>query len=430
MTTPLTGATPLPYADTAGAWVPHGLFTLPPTGSGPLDGLRFAAKDLFDVAGHPTGAGNPDWLATHDPASATSPVVARLRDAGARLDGKTLTDELAYSIQGENAHYGTPLNTRAPDRVPGGSSSGSASAVAAGLVDFALGTDTGGSTRVPASYCGLWGLRTTHGDVSAENLVPLSPRFDTVTWLARDASVFERVGSVLLPDATPRTWRAAVVLSDACAQAEPVFTPLLEAVRRALADELGVAPSDAPASDTDLEQWRQTYVTVSAYDAWQTHRDWITRVQPRFGAAVAGRWKMAAGVDADAAARATAEQERLREQIRALLGTDTVAVLPSASSVAISRTADAAAVDQIRTNTFRITSIAGLAGLPQVNIPFIGADGLPAGVSLLGPAGSDLALIRLAIAVGRRTGALGVPALQGTDASARPSAHAASPVAE
>ena len=430
MTTSQPAASPLPYADTAGAWVPHGLFTLPPTGSGPLDGLRFAAKDLFDVAGHPTGAGNPDWLATHEPASATSPVVARLLAAGARLDGKTITDELAYSIQGENAHYGTPLNTRAPDRVPGGSSSGSASAVAAGLVDFALGTDTGGSTRVPASYCGLWGLRTTHGKVSAEHLVPLSPLFDTVTWLARDAAVFERVGSVLLAHDAPSPWRAAVVLGDACAQAEPAFGPLLDAVRQALSEELGVAPSEAPTSDTDLEHWRQTYVTVSAYDAWQTHRDWITRVQPSFGAAVAGRWKMAAGVDADTAARATAEQARLREQIRALLGTDTVAVLPSASSAAISRTADAAAVDQIRANTFRITSIAGLAGLPQVNIPFIGADGLPAGVSLLGPAGSDLALIRLAIAVGRRTGALGVGALPGTDAAPGPAAQALNPVAK
>lgn len=404
MTQPQSG---LPFTDTVGAWVPHGLFRLAPSGTGPLDGLRFAAKDLFDVAGHTTGAGNPDWLSTHAPAAATSPVVARLLAAGAELHGKTITDELAYSIQGENVHYGTPLNTRAPDRVPGGSSSGSAAAVAAGLVDFALGTDTGGSTRVPASYCGLWGLRTTHGLVSAEHMVPLSPLFDTVTWLAADAGVFERVGRTLLPEPAGLAWSAAVVLSDACIQADAVFQPLLRAVTRALETRLGLPVGNAPASDTDLEQWRQTYVTVSAHDAWQTHGDWITRVQPAFGAAVAGRWKMAAGVSAQAAAQASAEQARLRAQVHALLGRDTVAVLPSASSVAISRSADPVTVDQIRANTFRITSIAGLAGLPQVNIPFIGADGLPAGVSLLGPAGSDLALIRLAVTVGRQLGAIG-----------------------
>ena len=176
-----------PIDDTVGAWVPHGRFVVTGTGGGPLAGLSFAAKDLYDVAGHVTGAGNPTWLLTHGPAARSSPVIDRLLESGATLHGKVLTDELAYSILGENLHYGTPLNLRAPGRVPGGSSSGSAAAVAARLVDFALGTDTGGSTRVPASYCGLWGLRTTHGLLSRDGLVPLHPSFDTPTWLARES---------------------------------------------------------------------------------------------------------------------------------------------------------------------------------------------------------------------------------------------------
>ncbi|MCJ9714082.1 amidase, partial [Bordetella hinzii] len=209
-------------------------------------------------------------------------------------------------------------------------------------------------------------MRTTHGLVSAEHMVPLSPLFDTVTWLAADAGLFERVGQTLLPEPAGLAWTSAVVLSDACLQADAVFQPLLRAVTQALEAGLGLPVAHAPASDTDLEQWRQTYVTVSAYDAWQTHGDWITRVRPTFGAAVAGRWKMAAAVSAQAAAQAGAQRARLRAQIHALLGRGTVAVLPSASSVAISRTADPVTVDQIRANTFRITSIAGLAGLPQV----------------------------------------------------------------
>lgn len=399
--------TELPFKDSVGAWVPHGHFSVAPTGNGQLDGLSFAAKDLYDVAGHPTGAGNPTWLDTHDVAKSHSALVAQLLAAGAQLNGKTLTDELAYSIQGENVHYGTPLNTRVPDRVPGGSSSGSASAVAAGLVDFALASDTGGSTRVPGSYCGLWGLRTTQGLLSREGVVPLSPLFDTMTWLATRADVFERVGGVLLQGPSELSWRGAVVLTDACVQADAAFAPLIDRVVDTLSNTFSMPITHAPTSDTALEVWRQTYVTVSAYDAWQTHKDWITTARPTFGAAIESRWQAASGITAETASRAEAVQAGLREQIRTLLGSDRVAILPSASSAAISRTADPGTVDAIRTNTFRITSIAGLAGLPQVTIPFIGEDGLPAGVSLLGPAGSDLALIHLATAVGRALAALG-----------------------
>ncbi|MET0185483.1 MAG: amidase family protein, partial [Achromobacter sp.] len=227
----------LPFTDTVGAWVPHGAFTIAPIANGPLDGLRFAAKDLYDIAGLTTGAGNPDWLATHGAATSTSPVVTALLAAGATLVGKTITDEIAYSIQGDNTHYGTPLNTRAPDRVPGGSSSGSASAAAAGLCDFALGTDTGGSTRVPASYCGLWGLRTTHGLVSTDAMAPLAPKYDTATWLAQDANVFAQVGDVLLPDnAVP--FDRVLTFTDTWEAADAAFQAPLERVTTALAAAL------------------------------------------------------------------------------------------------------------------------------------------------------------------------------------------------
>ena len=400
----------LPFEDTVGAWVPHGRFVVPPSGNGPLDGLNFAAKDLFDVAGQRTGAGNPAWLDTHDPATEHCPLVAQLLGAGAQLYGKTVTDELAYSIHGENVHYGAPLNTRAPGRVTGGSSSGSAAAVAAGLVDFALGTDTGGSTRVPGSYCGLWGLRTTHGRLSAKGVVPLSPMFDTMTWLAAHASVFKRVGQTLLTGNDTRAWRGAVVLTDACAQADTAFAPLIDKVADTLKGHFSLPVSHTLSSDTPLEIWRQTYITVSAYDAWQTHKDWITRTRPAFSPAIEGRWQAAARISADTVQKAETTQASLRDQIHALLGDDRIAILPSASSAAIARTATPDTIDAIRTNTFRITSIAGLAGLPQVNIPFIDADGLPAGVSLLGPIGSDLALISLATDIGARLGAIGTQA--------------------
>src|SRR5215208_4709289 len=172
-------------------------FTLPPTNDGPLRGLRFAVKDLIDVAGHATGCGNPTWLDSHPPAIVSAVCVEQLLAAGAQCEGKTITDEFAFSLLGENHHYGTPLNPAAHDRVPGGSSSGSASAVACGLVDFALGTDTGGSTRVPASNCGIWGFRPSHGFVSVAGVNPLAPSFDTVGVLAQSASVLAKVGLIL-----------------------------------------------------------------------------------------------------------------------------------------------------------------------------------------------------------------------------------------
>jgi amidase len=173
---------------------------LPGAATGPLAGLTFAAKDLFDVAGYVACAGNPDWLRTHAPAGKTAPVVQTLLEAGATLMGKTVTDELAFSMSGENIHYGTPINPAAPARIPGGSSSGSASATASKLVDFALGTDTSGSIRVPASYCGLFSLRPTHGRISCQGVIPLAPSFDTVGWVARDATLLQRIGEVLLAD--------------------------------------------------------------------------------------------------------------------------------------------------------------------------------------------------------------------------------------
>jgi len=179
--------------DTVGAFCRHTHVALPGAPTGPLAGLTFGLKDLFDVAGHRTGFGSPDWLATQPPAHAHAAVLTALLTAGASLSGRTHTEEMAFSLTGENAHYGTPVNPAAPGRVPGGSSSGSASAVAAGLVDVAIGSDTGGSVRAPASYCGVYGIRPTHGAVSLAGACPLAPSFDTAGWFARDAARLARV---------------------------------------------------------------------------------------------------------------------------------------------------------------------------------------------------------------------------------------------
>lgn len=406
MTTSLTslpqGSTPFTVDDHVGAFVPHGRFTLAGAPQGPLHGLTFAVKDLFDVAGAPTGAGNPTWLATHPVPETSNPVITQLLAAGATLVGKTLTDEIAYSIHGDNAHYGTPINVAAPGRVPGGSSSGSVAAVTARLCDFALGTDTGGSTRVPASYCGVWGLRTTHGALSNASMVPLNPSFDTATWLAADADVFQRVGEVLLPETGNTTFTNVLLPTDVLAQADPVFHTAAAQVVTLLGETLPTSECTFTTTDDALDMWRLTYIGASAYEAWQVHGQWIDESKPVFGPAVQSRWDMAKHATADNAAAARARQAHIKAHVRGLLGNNTVAVIPSAASVAPLLDTPADQIDQVRARTFRITCIAGLSGLPQVSIPFTTPDGLPIGISLLGPAGSDVSLIRLATALAKQ----------------------------
>lgn len=388
---------PLDMQDTVGAWVPHGRFSLPATSEGSLSGMTFAVKDLYHIAGIPTGAGNPTWLSTHDTPQHTSPLVEQLRAAGASVAGKVITDELAYSLNGDNIHYGTPVNVNAPGRVTGGSSSGSAAAVAARLVDFALASDTGGSTRVPASYCGIWGLRTTHGLLTTEHVVPLHPSFDTMNWFAHDADTFSRVAQVLLP---ATDFKARRVLKPAA-----VWALASEDFQEALTDVLNKAVKliGSPAQeisftkpDQTLEQWRLAYVAHGASEAWALHGDWITEHQPTFSAPIAGRWEAAKKVTPAEAQAAIQTTAMIRQQIRDMLADDAIVIMPSAAGLAPLLNATGADVDAMRTRTMHITCIGGISGVCQVSIPYRNAAGLPVGVSLMGPAGSDLALIALA----------------------------------
>lgn len=391
---------PFDIKDSVNAWVEHGKFVMSGAPGGRLAGLSFAVKDIYDVAGYRTGFGNPRWLETHGPAALTAPLVQALLDAGATLKGKVVTDELTYSLNGDNHHYGTPVNANAPDCVPGGSSSGSAAAVAAGLVDFALGSDTGGSTRVPASYCGIWGLRTTHGSLPTVGVLPLQPAFDTLTWLAHDVNVFEKVGEVLLP-ATQHRFDRLLHWEQTWTAVDPELIAGLQAVEAAAEKHLGqrAEPVALLAPNETLEDWRRAYHVASARQSWELHGQWIADNKPRMGEAIAARFAFASKVTADQAKSARDDIDIIRQKIRAQVGDDAVVVLPSSASTAPRLDADAQAVDDVRMRTMRLTCVAGLSGLPQVSIPMRTDRGKPFGVSLIGPAGSDLALLRLAKAL-------------------------------
>ena len=389
-----------PFSDPVGAFVPHGKVVRPPRQPGILSGLTIAVKDLFDWAGLPTGAGNPTWLATHSVPERDAGVLTALSDAGATLWGKTVTDELAYSVHGDNIHHGTPKNTAAPNRVPGGSSSGSAAAVAAGLVEAALGTDTGGSIRVPAAYCGLFGLRTTLGLVDRSGLVALAPSFDTVGWLARSPKVLASLARVLLPNlGADRYWSRIHTLPEAEALTDEATRTGLTA----LTDRLGLVASPLEGLTEPfggLEGLRQTYAVVQGWEAWNTHGAWIDAHKPVFGPAIARRFETASQITETEAQKAREVLVRFRADLRSALGGDAVLILPSTAGPAPLIGEDEDRVEEVRKRTLRLTCPAGLAALPQLTLPFRGTDGLPRGVGIIGPAGSDRALAAWAVRLG------------------------------
>jgi amidase len=396
----------MPLHDPAHAFVPYPDAPVPRAATGPLADLSFAAKDLFDVAGYPTGGGNPIVLAMSGIKTRTAPTVQKLLDAGARFAGKTVTDELAFSMNGNNAHFGAPINGAAKERITGGSSSGSASAVSSGLCDFALGTDTGGSVRAPANHCGLYGLRPTHGRVSLEGALDLAPSFDTCGWFARDIGTFCRVADVLLgADATPlpaevrqvRQVRQVRLLrpDDVWALAVPAARDALQGAADRAQALLGTAQGTAVALDSfDAMYWHFRY--LQSREAWLTDGPLIERYAPPLGPGVAERFAWSRGVTDAQVATARTFRAAFRAHLATLLGNDGVLLMPTMPDIAPLRSDSEASLDDYRNRAIRMLCIAGLAGFPQLSMPLATRDGAPLGLSLLGPAGSDRSLVALA----------------------------------
>jgi amidase len=376
-----------------GAFVPGPPVTLQPTACGPLSGLTFAVKDLIDVAGHVTGGGNPDWLRTHAPAPRSAPAVDQLLAAGATLRGKTVTDELAFSLEGVNAHYGTPRNPVCPDRIPGGSSSGSASAVAAGLVDFALGTDTGGSVRVPAGFCGLFGFRPTHNAIPLSGVIPFAPSYDTIGWFARDMTTLASVGDVLLPKAAPSPIRRLVLVRDAFELADASATV---ALRDACAT-LGVS-DEVKLFDGRADHWRECYRVLQGTEIWRELGPWTAATKPRFGNNIAPRFADAASISEADVAHWTPVRAAFASRVRAMLAHGVGLAIPTAPSIALRKGASEEDIGAFYQRALALTSIAGHAGLPQITLPVGRVDGCPVGLSIVAQADCDRALLEAASA--------------------------------
>jgi Asp-tRNA(Asn)/Glu-tRNA(Gln) amidotransferase A subunit family amidase len=377
---------------------------------GPLVGLTVAVKDLFAIKGYRTGAGNPAFLIEAKAESTTAPAVADLLRGGASLRGIARTDEFAYSIAGDNAHYGTPPNGALPGALPGGSSSGPASAVATGQAEIGLATDTAGSIRVPASYQGLWGLRTTHGLVPRQGLLPLAQSFDTVGWLTRDGATLQRVVDWCLSyDGSESTesvfgasdadlpWRLLVpeeVVAAAESETRRAFDGLI--ARLAASDD---PPVLARVPLGDLDEYYEPFRTVQGAEAWRNDGEFVSAHPGALGSAVAARFEAASAITADAEASARRRLEPLAEHLHSLVAHG-VLVMPTVPGPAPLRTHDAGRLESVRQATLRMTTPAAVGGLPAVSVPLLTVRSrlgpAPVGVCLVSRAGTDVALVRLA----------------------------------
>ena len=359
---------------------------------GSLSGLGLGVKDLFHIAGIPTTAGNPDWMSSHpQPANVTAPTVTALLEAGATLIGKTLTDELAYSLEGINKHYGTPINPQAPERIPGGSSSGSAVAVANGTIDIGLGTDTGGSIRVPASYNGLYGLRPSHGLVSCDHLVPLAPSFDTVGWMTRDFSTLMQVAEVLLPPSRNNNLSHLVVgniegIESWVTAREPLLT--------AIANQFD-SVEEIEISKDYLTLASNAFRVLQGREIWQIHGQWIEQQQPDFATEIRDRFMWCKNLSFD-------DEQQAQKQAQKFIDFWHSEVLSSINQVLLIPTTPGAAPllntppsQQLKSRNFLLglTAPAGLTKAPQISLPYLSSEQAPWGVSLMALSDCDRSLL-------------------------------------
>ncbi|KKI90439.1 amidase [Bacillus sp. SA1-12] len=373
------------------AFVNEGI-VLEPLEEGPLDGFNFTVKDVFSIKGYTNTAGNPDWYRTHKPATDHAPVISTLLQQGAKLTGTVHTDELMYSLNGENVHYGTPINPTDPTRIPGGSSSGSAVAVSAGVVDFALGTDTGGSVRIPSSYCGIYGFRPTHGVVPIEGIIPLAKSFDTVGWMTKDSRLLIEVGEVLLNGQNAEEGFRHIFLG------EDAWGLLDRENKGALLLFFQKVMNKADhcewrhIAEEGLAEWANTFRVLQGLEIWEEHGEWIQNENPKFGRGISERFKWASTLNKEECKRQFQLRQTITDKLSYLLGEESVFVIPTAPGAAPLVNLHGEKAEQYRSRAMQLTCIAGLAGLPQITIP-VNVNGLPIGLSFIANRHNDRKLL-------------------------------------
>lgn len=365
--------------------------------NGSLDGLTFAVKDLYSVAGYVTGAGNIRWEETHARANSNATVVDELLNQGAELVGKTITDELAFSLDGENVHYGTAINPSCNERIPGGSSSGSASVVASGLVDFALGTDTAGSVRVPASYCGTYGIRTSSNLISTDGIHPLSQTYDTVGWFTRDIKTLKQVGDTLIPTNTPklkieRIFIVEDILNLLDSKTRNTFLQIFNKISKLNNIKLEIINVF---EKHGINVWLDTFKNIQWSELNRNHGDWARKNIDSFGEEIKGRIELIDSISVNEEIRSREIRNNLIDYINNILGSNCIFLLPTVHDIAPLKNREISEARSFRGEAIKCNLISSVTGVPQITMPLVKKDNCPIGLSIIGPKNTDLSLIDL-----------------------------------
>jgi len=384
--------------DPVNCFVPHSPPVIKGAASGPLQGLTFSVKDLYDIAGYKTGNGNPTWLENHGTATNTAKIIQSCLNSGATMIGKVICDEFFYSFIGENYHYGTPINSAAPDKIPGGSSSGSAASVAAGICDFSLGSDTGGSVRIPAAFCSLYGLRPTYGRLNLSGATAMAPSFDTAGWFARNPDVFSRVGNVLLDNHSVKAKINNVRIAEFAFNFsdDEVSNPLREWLE---SDQCNLSlnnPVKELPGEITLDKAREAFRIIQAREIWQTFGSWIEKSNPNFGPGVKERMDIAKNIrDTDKDIQ-NSYKNKISTVLKENIPPGTVLLSPVTASLPVDVNTDPEFLNTYRAKTLSLVCLASLSGLPQISIPVTHSNGMPVSLGVIGWAGGDEALLSFA----------------------------------
>ena len=359
--------------------------------TGLLKDLKFVTKDMCDIKNFKTSCGNPDFYKKCKPANDFAPFLKKILNKGAKLKGITICDEFFYSVIGENNHYGTPVNLNAPNCVPGGSSSGSAAALTTNLYDFSIGSDTGGSVRVPASFCGLYGIRPTHGRIDATGVYPMAPSFDTIGWFSRDVDIFKKVGSVLLnkDEASNISFNSYVIAEDLLELAE-------ENLQRQFNEYLNTNLPNLlriKISIKDKAEIADYFRILQGGEIKEHVIPWIEKNNPEISKEINNRIKMASNITKDEINVANKFRKDLISEVNISLPKGNIAIFPTTPFSAPLCGQDEYALGASRKKLMSMTSITGMTSRPQISIPKLKDKTGPVGISLLGWENSDEILL-------------------------------------
>lgn len=364
--------------------------------SGPLKGLVYAAKDVFMIRGSTFGNGHPDWLRTHGPDPQTASAITTLLDAGADLVGKTVCDELCFSISGENWNYGSPFNPHDIRRFTGGSSAGSGAATAGGLVDFAIGSDCLGSVRVPAGYNGLLGMRPTYKRIPNDGEAPYCASMDVLGYVAADPEVFLKVSEVLLGQDEEEVEFKQLYIADDCFKA--LDLDVYEALKPAIeftgsklehVQHVTVAPEG-------LDKWIEAFRFVQGYEVWESYGGWIQKYRPHLSRGPKERLEWASKITRNQYFEALKEKQRINEYFTSFLPKGSILCLPTTASIAPLRTTSLEEINRTRAISTNFLCISPLTSTPQVTVPLVSQDDMPLSMTLISGYGTDLALAKFA----------------------------------